>query len=571
MRIPVIYATIILLLNNCIVRKNKSFIYNKTFTMRILALCATIILTILFSAFAAAVMTYTSLAVPIGPWIEPTLALIGMLLVQLLFSYFIASEKQSILTIATIAGGISGIVASACAWSIPTIHFLEPALFQEWLRTPWYFIGAIGVLILSAGALGLMMAHKYEHILLPDVAYTFPMAQLVYKMIAVQNQMRKMYELLVGLIGSFIFSCMHFFMHIIPDKFVLIKAQELLWFCVPNIVMRLDVVPMLWAIGFITGHVLAVPFAVGAFAKLLIIDPCHKIFFSALKSDSFLLAFCAGMIVQGTIMSFISFPKMLMTTLEKWRAGGTLHQVIQEKCSIIRLSLIEVFLGCVTFGIVSYYLRVSFLGMAFVLAGSAICAYQLMLFMGKVGLAPLGRFATFVMVPGMIIFGFTAVQAAVVAAFVEISGGVAADALSGKKIAQLARMEQKTVSMFQWLSLSVCSLCVGGAFWLLITHFGIGSAELIAQKAQSRALLINAYGFDIAAMGFGVLFGFLLKKLRVNASLVLGGLLMPLDWSLILIASGLSTYLVKDKEAQYPFWSGVFAASSLWMLLKTLF
>jgi hypothetical protein len=39
----------------------------------------------------------------------------------------------------------------------------------------------------------------------------------------------------------------------------------------------------------------------------------------------------------------------------------------------------------------------------------------------------------------------------------------------------------------------------------------------------------------------------------------------------MLIAGGLSTYLVKEKEEQYPFWSGVYATNSLWIFIKMLF
>jgi hypothetical protein len=46
---------------------------------------------------------------------------------------------------------------------------------------------------------------------------------------------------------------------------------------------------------------------------------------------------------------------------------------------------------------------------------------------------------------------------------------------------------------------------------------------------------------------------------------------MSLDWSLTLVIAGLSTYLFKNKEEQYPFWSGIFAANSLWIIIKNFF
>ena len=71
-------------------------------------------------------------------------------------------------------------------------------------------------------------------------------------------------------------------------------------------------------------------------------------------------------------------------------------------------------------------------------------------------------------------------------------------------------------------------------------------------------------------MALGFMFGFLLKELKVAPSLVLGGILMPLNISLGLIAGGLMTLFTKNKEEWYPLWSGVFAANSLWMLLKAI-
>ena len=53
--------------------------------------------------------------------------------------------------------------------------------------------------------------------------------------------------------------------------------------------------------------------------------------------------------------------------------------------------------------------------------------------------------------------------------------------------------------------------------------------------------------------------------------LVLGGLLMRPDYSLLLIIGGFASYIVRNKESYYPFWSGVFAASSITVIVKALF
>jgi hypothetical protein len=106
--------------------------------------------------------------------------------------------------------------------------------------------------------------------------------------------------------------------------------------------------------------------------------------------------------------------------------------------------------------------------------------------------------------------------------------------------------------------------------WFLIGQFGLGSAQLVAQRAQARALLVNGLSFNGWLIGAGVLFGCVLYGFGINTALVFTGLLFPYDFSFMLIAGGLMSYLVHDKEYFEPFASGVFAANSLWMVVRAL-
>ncbi len=174
------------------------------------------------------------------------------------------------------------------------------------------------------------------------------------------------------------------------------------------------------------------------------------------------------------------------------------------------------------------------------------------------------------MVPGMMLFGFNALQITLVSAFVEICGGVAVEILFGRKVAQLSSLPRLKVRLFQWFGLLVSALAIGFCFWLLITNLGLGSPQLLAQRSQGRALLAMVKSFDFFAVILGALFASILKELKINAIMVLGGILMPTELALPLVFGGLSSLLVKDKESNYPFWSGIFAANSLWMFIKIL-
>ena len=98
----------------------------------------------------------------------------------------------------------------------------------------------------------------------------------------------------------------------------------------------------------------------------------------------------------------------------------------------------------------------------------------------------------------------------------------------------------------------------------------MGSSELFAYRAQSRQLLIQTKHFDYIVVDCGALFGFCLKQIHLNPMLVLGGLLMPFDITLGLVAGGLLATISANKEDWYPFWSGIFASSSLCMLLRAV-
>ena len=204
------------------------------------------------------------------------------------------------------------------------------------------------------------------------------------------------------------------------------------------------------------------------------------------------------------------------------------------------------------------------------LVSTIICAYQIAAIAGRIGMALVGRYATFVMVPGMLLFGFNAVQLVLISTLVEICGGVTTDVLFGRKLAQLAGIDRGLMKRYQYFGLVISSLIIGVVFWFLVSHFQLGSDQLFAQKAQSRQLLVAVRQFDPYVLLIGALFGFLLQKIRINPALVFGGLLMPINLVVGLVLGGLCTLCTSDKEAWFPFWSGIYAANSLWMLLQAI-
>ncbi len=533
----------------------------------------TLILALFFSVIATTIISYVAMATPIGPWMEMTLVLIGTIIFRFFSNKIAATTQMRALAFATAAGGIGGAVAMACAFSFPTLYFLDPALFNHWMAHPLYFSTILAGLVLAAGSFGFLIAHHWQDRFLSDESMIFPIGQMVYNMIAIQNQFGKAIQLAFGAASALVYSLIQSFFTIIPARLTLLPALDWKIFSIPHVAARTDMLPMFWAIGFTTGHVIAIPLLIAVIAKLALVDPVHKLFFMHLSHTDYVLAFGAGMAIQGAALGLIDLPKILRDMYKKFRKWFARLATNEENQNPFALSSgkghsITLLIPAIIF--LSYF-SFSIPAQLYLISFTVICAYQLLIIAGKLGIAPLGRFATFVMIPGLLLFGFNATQITLLAAFVEISCIVAVDSMFGQKVAQLSSIPPRHMMHYQWIGLLVSALAIGAIFWLLISHFGLGSPELIASRAQSRAVLIHAFNFDYVVMLLGFLFSYSLKFLGINATLVFGGLLMGLDTSLMLIAGGLSTYLVKNKEDHYPFWSGVYATNSLWVFLRMLF
>lgn len=529
-----------------------------------------ILVTIVLSIFSTGVMSYVALATPIGPWIAPTLVLIATPLIRI----FIRGNSSTMIALATAGGSVGGILATACAFSFPTLYFLDSTLFASWMAQPWYFCLIMTMLCFAAGGLAFVIASALEEKCIVEEKMAFPIGQLVYEMIAVQNQISKAIELAVGFCSALIISFLQGgflgFKGIIPRVMTILKPMSFGAISIPLIQLRFDMLPMLVAIGFITGHVIALPLAVGSLAKIFVADPINKVFFSYITEMDFLLAFCSGIVVIGALQSFLDFPQFIRNAKKmiKNSSSANYYAVINRFMGVLTITeIVGVLMISILF--LSYF-KFSLLSQLYLIIGTIICTYQIVVIAGKIGMAQLGRFATFVMAPAMLFFGIDFTQLTFMATFVEICGGITTDLLFNRKMGYMAHIDHARLRRYQLLGFVVSSLSVGIIFWLLIHHFGLGSEHLFAQRAQARALLINATSFDLKVLALGALFGFLLKKMKLNPMLVLGGLLMPIAYSLGLIIGGFIALVVPNRQQWEPFWSGVFAANSISELLKTI-
>ena len=165
----------------------------------IIALFTTII-AFLFSLFATLVISYVALlATPIGPWMETTLVLMGTIYGFNLLLIILPSKHKCVPSPSQ-----RRLVALAVQLPWP-VHF-HSRLFIFWIKhflipgwPPLLFFAPTGTaLVFAAGSFGFLIAGYLEKKLLADSTMVFPIGQMVYNMIAVQNELKKAYQLALG-------------------------------------------------------------------------------------------------------------------------------------------------------------------------------------------------------------------------------------------------------------------------------------------------------------------------------------------------------------------------------------
>jgi len=281
---------------------------------------------VLFSVVATVVMSYIAMATAIGPWIETTLVLAGMLIFYLFRSWYTRQGMIEALALTTVAGGIGGIVATACGFTFPTLYFLDYPAFCSLMSNPLKCVQLVGSLVIAAGSCGLFMAQLFEHQLLVEQELPFPIGELVYKLIMAIDNMYKALMLGIGFIST---QCFLIVRSIVP-----VLAQPLVvpgysWGALqlPRVTFHTDLVPLFWAVGFVTGQVIAIPLLLGVLANILCIQPLHYVYpvlyaklFSTTTTVSFKdfqIAFCSGMVVYGAAWGFLSLPRVVGTSFKE--------------------------------------------------------------------------------------------------------------------------------------------------------------------------------------------------------------------------------------------------------------
>lgn len=516
-----------------------------------------LVLTFLLTCVITGFMLYVAMVTGIGPWIAPV---IGVMM-QGISNCFAHDTIKRLGLIVTVSSSVGGIIGTAFGFSFPTWFFIDKESFYNALNNKPLFLLIIASLVLIAGIIGIISASFFYKDLIQKEELPFPVGAMTHSSV-INHNIRERRYLYSGIMTYC--SYMLFFVkrlwgsYALPLTHILYKGFSCAYITIPTIACDFSVIPLLLSIGFVAGSIMAIPLACGVLLKMTCVTWLHKLY-PSLSDANFLFALCSGIVVSGTLGSFVQQAYAALKGGYSLVSNHTLsYHTLYELYERYKIFLPVLILSIGYF----YWYSFSLTGSLYLFMGALICAYQLSYVAGKIGLAPLGRFATFVMVPGMLVFGWNPLQITLVATFVELVGGITVDNLQGKKALQLSGITPRYYVIYQYVALCAASCAVAFFFYYFINHYELGTSVLSAQRAQARALLLQVATVDIWVLLWGVIIGLILKQLSCNPVLVLTGLLMDFSLLLPLIVGGLAALYSKNSKQYEPFFSGIYVANA---------
>ncbi len=541
-----------------------------------------IVVGIIFALFSALVMSYISMATMVGPWIAPTLVLLGQILLKLFYdsrAKTLGTHKRTELLASMQAiGAGGGIIATGIGFALPTLYFLEPVTFNALIACPWYFCGIIAALCIVAGGFGLVLGKWWAPQFIDDQKLPFPVSQLTYNIITSQSNTGQAQRMLQGILGTTVICALR---DGVGSMSSVIAKTYYLFPSVMHHEIGLMMMPAYWAIGFSVGLSVTMPLLIGMISKYLVLYPlAHHAqvlpfsLFQVPSPESLSIAFCSGIVLCELVVGLTGYGRTMYRWVIKrlkhdageWHIGVWLKNYFaRTHISYKTVALcLPVLLSIV--GLLSFFSFSPLVQILFVLF-TMIATYFITKIGGEIGMIPFGRFSTFIILPLLIFFGINAVQVTVACVFFDICAATASDLLFDYKTGDLCAIDRHKIYRYQWIGLIATSLGIGLFLWLLFTNLQLGSDALFAQRSKAKSLLIQSLHFDLVLVGLGMMFGLLLKRFKINPTMVFGGLIMPNTLTISLLFGSIFTQFTKHAQAWQPLCAGILAAESLWVIM----
>lgn len=520
-----------------------------------------IVLGIILTFFSVAILSYVSIATMMGPWIAPTLVLLATIIAK--FRGYNRSKKnhlQDLLLIQAIAAG-GGVIAVGVGFSLPILFFLDQQLFNNWLSDITHFCTLMGVICLVAGGLGIVWGQYISSHLINRINLPFPTSQITYQLAALPSKDRHIKQLLWGGVGTFLIS-------LFRDGIGAIQG------CIPKVIkfcwghLAFPIWPTMWVIGFTAGQTIALPLLVGLITQKLLAYAV-TVYSFGLAREAFVTAFCAGLILSEICLGGLS---MLLKLRNKQKSSRQalfdrvmqhLRSVWQYLCASSYVTLAVVVAASALF----FYFNFSIPAQLMYFVLLFLATYEISFLGAEIGLVPFGRFSTFILIPFMLLFKFSYVQLTFLCVFFSVCAASASDFIFDDKIGDLGGLDKKKLYAAQWIGLVAASLSIGIILYLLLTHLSLGSPEFYGQRGQSKALMIKSLDFNLYVVGVGFVYGLLLKRFGIAPLMTFGGIIMPSNITIGLLAGSLlSRYVQVDRYIAIC--SGVLVSEVIWIMIS---
>lgn len=532
-----------------------------------------------FAILASVVLLYISIASGIGPWIAPVIVLAAAAFGKLL-GLFRDNTSQR-LALMQAAGTHVGLTAVAVGFTLPTYFFIEKTVFMGFVaHHPWQFCSGMAAFIALWSVIGTFLGQLFAEHFLRDSSLTIPVADVIKTTIKASGERQEFVKLASGIgMGATLCAAREALVSLLSKGFLGFGARSLWGIAFGGGVSSIS--PTIWAVGFIAGPAMAIALFIGLVSKYTLLQPLYALiraYYSGygLSMEQYLVAVSSGLVLAdlfagGASMLFAGFfaLKNPAWATSVWKNIHDLWVKIKKICGNLHYELLglSIVVGLCFFkaiGISSLWL------MLFLVGSMGMSVYQMTLIAGQIGLVQFGRFATFVMLPALVFFTVTPLQAVVISAVVCILGAATSNLLFQYRLADDFSIPRSTMYKIQLLSSIFGAISIAIVFWLLCSHLTLGSAEFFAFRGYSRALLIQSFSFDILSVGIGLLLGLVLRYFGASPAMVLGGLLMPKELVLAFVLGAGLGYLIENPKKHMATASGVFAAEAVWVFLKIL-
>jgi hypothetical protein len=502
-------------------------------------------LSVFFSVISTGMMSYLTMNTQLGPWVAPVFVVVCMV-----FAIpFVKSKwfyEHAVVSIA--AGSVGGMIGICLGLSFPCFYFLHRPLFESWVSSPIHFCLVIFCFVMIAALYALFLGYFLRHYFLHQPRAKFPMSQVVHDVLFVDVSQKSHHRMLAGL-GMVTFW----------DFFTMASK-----FAGSVYAPQLHMLPLLFSVGFVAGRVIALPVFAGLMIRVFVLDGVRTSTGSILSVNSFLVTFCAGMMI-------VALFRMILQAWNKRKNLEMRERNFYWREKMMQASILKWYLvvAALVFALLHFY-GASMITFLYTFLMIAWLSKYLVQIIAEIGIVEVDSYVWFVILPLVYMLAPSSLIVVAVAVFATLCLGLVVDGMFSYKLADLAQVSYPKIVRYQLLA-SFCGAISAGLFFLWFNAlWGFGSFPLVAAKARELDGVIQFGFYDYKVLFSGMLCGLVLLTITTELLAVIGAVLMTPFMSSVLVIAGVSAHLVKKRETWYPLWFGVYAGHMLWLIFQAV-